>query len=76
MPSPDYYKRKCERLSAQLATLQAAQPLPAPRETRAILIDVQRNGRTIKFTFMRNGVLTHIETYGTWGQSLEGLIDG
>lgn len=83
MPSPDYYKRKAERLTSELAEAQhalrdalIARTNAERASKRTELVNVARNGRTIKFTFMRNNVLTVIETYGTWGQSLEGLTDG
>lgn len=33
---------------------------------RAALVSIARQGRVNKFTFLRNNVLTTIETIGTW----------
>lgn len=87
MPSPDYYKRKAERLAVELAETQRllmvaqndaliARTNAERASKRTELVAVERNGRVIKFTFMRNNQLTDIEAYGTWDQQIEGLIDG
>lgn len=86
MPSPDYYKRKCERLTSELAETQRllrvaqndtliARTNAERAAKRTELVNVARDGRTIKFTFMRNNVLTEIETYGTWDVNLTALTE-
>lgn len=38
---------------------------------RAALISIVREGRKLRFGFVRNGTLTFIETIGTWDDNVE-----
>jgi len=38
----------------------------------AFLIGIEKSGRVLKFTFVRNGEFTVIETYATMGDDVEG----
>lgn len=86
MPSIDYYKRKCDRLTKERDAAVAAlrqvndriafamvqiDAIEAAAANRATLISIERNNRKIKFTFHRNNHLTTIETYGTWDDDVE-----
>lgn len=78
MPSPDYYKRKCARLTeqlrdARLARMNAvadANRVSAAAMDRAVLISITRKGAKTFLTFSRNGRLTTIETYATWNDEI------
>lgn len=45
-------------------------------QTRAFLVDIQREGRINKFIFMRNGEMFTIETMGMWGDDVPGWKKG
>ena len=59
---------------AELAVLRAALEQADQRlkgiellmADRAALVSIRRDGRMNKFTFVRNGELTVIETFGSW----------
>lgn len=74
-----YWKRRYERaeaarLKAVAAASQALQTICEVEQRlddRATLINIDRNGRKIRFTFVRNKQLTVIETFGTWGDNID-----
>jgi hypothetical protein len=80
MPSIDYYKRKAATAVQRLAEAEAAlaqasntiKMVEAINADRACLISITRDNRRIKFTFVRNGQLTTIETMGTWDDDVDG----
>lgn len=57
-------------LTATRVGLEAAQQhldgIELRMADRAVLISITKNGRMNKFTFVRNGQMTVIETYGSW----------
>lgn len=79
MPSIDYYKRKAARLEkerdeafkALKEITTTAEMIAATIANQATLINIEADGRKVRFTFSRAGELTVIETYGTWGQPIE-----
>lgn len=38
---------------------------PSPPETRAVLIDIRREGRIVTFVFERNGQVYSVDTYSS-----------
>lgn len=58
------------QVAAQQAALEQAQQhldgIELRMADRAVLISITKNGRMNKFTFVRNGIMTVIETYGSW----------
>jgi hypothetical protein len=74
------WKRRAEIAEAELivtkALLETALGQITAFETRlnerAVLINMERKGRVNRFTFVRNNVMTVIETFGTWDDDFDG----
>jgi hypothetical protein len=60
-----------KRAEAAEAAIAVRDHYIAELEARTRLIDIQREGRWVKFVFMRGPDITQITTIGTWDDDIE-----
>ena len=78
-----YWRKRAGELAEQVEALTKAQDalkdglagMELRFKERAALVSITRNGRMIRFLFVRNDELIPIETFGTWDSDIAAWID-